>query len=236
MGSLNITIVKPIRLFKNILLVAKQPKPWYCAHGVSMRKKCNRFATTILLVSAVSTALAIQRDIRTTRELFPNTEDRGRAAIEYMDSQLQVVAAYYYSQRHHNSRWLLIETAITSADVMTIERDNIHLVHPDGREIPLASQRSFAQDHQRTRLLVQAATTTRHGIGTYIVRQRARRFQFFVSPFDGIADKLFDTDQHRVAWGDLFFSSPTGRWDSGTYSLVVTGGEGRQAVLPIDLD
>ena len=117
-----------------------------------------------------------------------------------------------------------------------IERDNIKLVRPDGREISLASQRAFARDHQRIRPLLQAATTTRHGIGAYIVRQRARRFRFFVQPFDGIVDTLFDTDQHRVAWGDLFFSSPTGRWDPGTYSLVVTGGNGRQAVLPIDLE
>ena len=201
-----------------------------------MRKNLYSFAATILLAGTVSTGLAIQRDTRTTRELFPNTEDHGRAAVEYLDDQLQVVAAYYYSQRNHDSRWLLIETAITSSDAMTIERDNIKLVRPDGREISLASQRAFARDHQRIRPLLQAATTTRHGIGAYIVRQRARRFRFFVQPFDGIVDTLLDSDQHRVVWGDLFFSSPTGRWDPGTYSLVVTGGNGRQAVLPIDLE
>ena len=146
-----------------------------------MRKKLYSFAAAILLASTVSTVLAIQRDARTTRELFPNTEDHGRAAVEYIDDQLQVIAAYYYSQRNHDSRWLLIETAITSSGAMTIERDDIQLVRPDGREIPLASQRAFAQDHQRIRPLLQAATTTRHGIGAYIVRNVRVGFDFLCS-------------------------------------------------------
>lgn len=192
--------------------------------------------SAILAAGVLIVAPSAQTSDQTPRELFPNTEDHGRAAVEYDDDALQLVAAYYYSQRNHDSRWLLIETAVTSADNMTIERDDIHLVRPDGREIPLASQRAFSQDHQRIRPLVQAARSTRHGIGAYIVRHRGRQFRFFVDPFDGIADKLFDTDQHRVAWGDLFFASPTGSWEAGTYSLVVDGGDDRRATLPIDLE
>lgn len=37
-------------------------------------------------------------------ELFPNTKSRGRAAVEYRDDAIQAVAAYYYSQREHESR------------------------------------------------------------------------------------------------------------------------------------
>ena len=61
--------------------------------------------------------MVARTDGQTPRELFPNTSDLGRAAVEYEDDALQVVAAYYYSQRHHDSRWLLIEIGVTAAKV-----------------------------------------------------------------------------------------------------------------------
>ena len=65
---------------------------------------------------------------------------------------------------------------------------------------------------------------------------QSRPFRFFVEPGDGIIESFFEVDQWRVAWGDLFFSSPTDMWDAGTYALVINGEDGAQAVLPINLN
>ena len=73
---------------------------------------------------------------RTTRELFPNTTDWGRAAVEFESDDLEVVAAYYYSQRHHDSRWLLIELAVSASKPMRIDREDITLITPDGQAVP----------------------------------------------------------------------------------------------------
>ena len=87
------------------------------------------------------------------------------------------------------------------------------------------------------RPLIQNARTTRHGIRSYFTESRGRNFRFFALPFEGISYRFFDVDQWRIAWGDLFFASPTGTWNAGTYSLVfeIAGTDGR-AVLPIDLE
>ncbi len=45
----------------------------------------------------------------------------------------------------------------------------------------------------------------------------------------------FVVDQHRVVWGDLFFESPTGLWDPGTYTLVIQH-EDVRAEVPIELE
>ena len=112
-----------------------------------------------------------------TRELFPNTKDLGRAAAEYQDDALHVAAAYYYSQRNHESRWLLIEVAVTSSAPMRIRRDDVSLVTPDGRVVLVAAQRAFSQDHRRTRKLVQNALVTRHPVESYLnVRFLCSRF------------------------------------------------------------
>ncbi len=190
---------------------------------------------TVALIVAVGAA--IPRGQQITRELFPNTEDRGRAAVEFEDDDLHVVAAYYYSQRHHDSRWLLIEMAVTAGRAMRIDRDDVHLLTPAGRRVELATQRAWSQDHQRVRPILQNARTTRHGIGGYFTEGGSRNFQFFASPFGGLSYDFFDADQFRIGWGDLFFASPTGAWDDGTYSLVVeVEEEDARAVLPIDLE
>ena len=45
----------------------------------------------------------------------------------------------------------------------------------------------------------------------------------------------FVTDRNRVAVGPLFFESPTGAWERGTYALVIRHEKG-VAHLPINLE
>ena len=168
-------------------------------------------------------------------DFYPHTQERGRAAIEYEDEEIHVVAAYYYSQRHHDSPWLLIEAAVSAERAMDIQRDEIRLVMPDGREVPLASQRRFRQDLWRVRPLLQNASVTRHGIGGYFKGRRETQMRFFALPFQGTVRDSVVVDQWRIGWGDLFFVSPTGLWEAGTYSLVVQHEE-LQASLPIRLE
>ena len=169
-------------------------------------------------------------------ELFPNTTERGRAAVEYKDDAINLVAAYYYSQFNHDSRWLLIEAAVSTEDRMTIHRDSLRLITPDGVEITLAAQERFARDIQRVRLLLQNATPTRHGVRLYFNRRnRSENFRFFRLPRDRVVSDGFVIDANRVAWGDLFFESPTGAWEDGTYTLVIEH-EGVRAAVPIELE
>lgn len=167
---------------------------------------------------------------------FPFTRERGRAAVEYRNNDIQVVAAYYYSQREHDSRWLLIQTAVSTARLRTIPRSAFALRTPAGREIPLASQERFGQDIGRVRLLLQNASTTRHNVISYFnQRDRTDGMRFFTLPFGPVVHDDFVVDRHRVAVSDLFFESPTGAWADGTYSLIVRHEEG-QAELPIVLE
>ena len=167
---------------------------------------------------------------------FPFTRERGRAAVEYRNNDIQVVAAYYYSQREHDSRWVLIQTAVSTARLTTIPRSAFALRTPAGREIPLASQERFGEDVGRVRLLLQNASTTRHNVTSYFnQRDRIDSMRFFTLPFGPVVHDDFVVDAHRVAISDLFFESPTGAWADGTYSLIVRHEDG-QAELPIVLE
>jgi len=187
-----------------------------------------------LTLLCVALAFTLIGTAQAQNELFPNTTELGGAAIQYKDDAVHLVAAYYYSQHNHDSRWLLIEAAVSTEERMTIHRDAIRLITPDGVDVTLATQRRFARDSQRTRLLIQQAATTRHGIGSYFT-QRAENFRFFRLPSGPVVSDDFVVDNFRVAGGDLFFESSTGSWENGTYTLVIEH-EGMRAAVPIELE
>jgi hypothetical protein len=169
-------------------------------------------------------------------EFFPHTREKGRAAVEFKDGEIQVVAAYYYSQRHHDSRWLLLEVALSTKERMLVHRNDITLVTPAGRQLPLANQRQFGQDIRRVRLVIQNAAITRHPVAEYFVQRRSHQnLRFFTVPGMSTVRDEYVIDDYGVASGDLFFESPTGSWEAGTYSLVIQHKTGR-AALPIELE
>ena len=103
-----------------------------------------------LLLGSVAPAAA-QED-----GFFANTKKRGRAAVEYRDAEIHAVAAYYYSQHNHDSRWLLIQVAMSTSRNQTFDRKDITLVAPGGRAVELSSQEQFAADANRVRSVIQS--------------------------------------------------------------------------------
>jgi|SRR5688572_14139497 hypothetical protein len=183
-----------------------------------------------VLLALSGNALEAQQDFSSANK------ERGRAAVEYRDADIHTVAAYYYSQRNHESRWLLIEAGISTDDLETINRNAIALRTPQGREVPLATQRRIGEDVNRIEQLLQNAGVVSHNVVSYFPqRDRAESMRLFTLPFGGVVSDDFVVDRHRVAVGPLFFEAPTGAWEKGTYSLIVRHEKGT-AELPIHLE
>ena len=194
-----------------------------------------RHTLSMLGLCGAALALSLQA-VAAQQEFSPANRQRGKAAVEYRDSDVHIVAAYYYSQRNHESHWLMIEAAMSTNDPETIARDAIALRTPEGREIPLASQRRVGEDVNRVRRLLQNASTVDHDVVSYFVqRDRADSMPLFTLPFGDVVHDRFVVDRDRVAAGRLFFESPTGAWEDGTYALIVRHADGT-AELPIVLE
>lgn len=184
----------------------------------------------LLLALAGTAALAQQP------EFSPFNHSRGRAAVEYKDPQLHVVALYYYSQRHHDSLWIVIDTALSTEERSLIARDGFALRTPSGRVVPLATQTRVGEDTVNVQKLVRNAGTQGHDILTYFPqRDRTYDMKLFRFPFGGVVSDDFTVDHNEVAVGQLFFEAPTGQWEKGTYALIVKHPKG-VAELPITLE
>ena len=194
------------------------------------------FATPLATVLIVAASLLGNVAQAAAQEdgFFANTKKQGRAAVEYRDAEIHVVAAYYYSQNNHDSRWLLIQVAMSTTRNLTFDRKDITIVAPGGRTVELSSQEQFAADVNRVKTLVQNAAVLRHNTLSYFnERNRAESMRLFALNSGPVLTN-FVTDEHHVAVGDFYFASPTGRWDDGVYSLVIEK-DGARAVLPIEL-
>ena len=66
-------------------------------------------------------------------------------------------------------------------------------------------------------------------------QDRVEDMQMFRLPFGPVVHNEFIVDRDRIAVGPLFFESPTGAWEKGTYALVVRHKDGT-AELPITLE
>ena len=186
-------------------------------------------------VYGVALALAVPT-LAAQEEFSSANRERGRAAVEFRDDDAHIVAAYYYSQRNHESRWIMIEAGVSTDDTIVIERSAIALRTPQGREIPLATQRRVGEDVSRIEQLLQNANVLSHNVASYFVqRDRIESMSLFTLPFGPVVHNSFVVDRHRVAVGPLFFESPTGAWEKGTYALIVRHSKGASE-LPIHLE
>ncbi len=160
-----------------------------------------------------------------------------RDTVEYQDDRVHVVAKHYYFQGAHDPRWLLIDVAVevTSGDALTIARDDISIVLPDGVERPLTSQREYRR--ARAELLPMRLALHMHldTVRDHFPAGRCgdHNFRFFVD--SGIRQTLVDASPviGGCLRGDLFFASPTGAWNSGTHTLVIGGDTSVR--LPIEI-
>ena len=173
--------------------------------------------------------VAAQQEFRAIKKL-------GQAAVQFKDKATHVVAAYYYSQRNHESRWLYLQAALSTTRETIIHRNEIVLRTPQGREIPLATQTRLGEDVKRVEQLLQNASVQSHNVASYFPQQgRVEDMQMFRLPFGPVVHDEFIVDRDRTAVGPLFFESPTGAWEKGTYALVVRHKNGT-AELPINLE
>ena len=99
----------------------------------------------------------------------------------------------------------------------------------------MASQEALIADSSRVRFVVQNAQIWRRHLAEYFSqRGQQEHLSFYSFPGEGIVHNEAIVDNDRVTLGELFFKIPEGRWQDGTYRLVIDH-ERMKAALPITL-
>ena len=187
----------------------------------------------VLLASVAVTAAQRGAD----DNAFPHTKPNGRATVEYKDEKVQAVAIYDYSQRNHDTDWLLVQIGVALSERGAVKRDSFSVTMPGGRKVPLATQEQFLADSAKiTKLRQNARIFQREVLGYFPKSADGEFLRWFALPGEGtVRNPAVIPSEHGVVIGDLYFKSPTLRWDDGTYRLVFDNENGH-AELPIRLE
>ena len=190
-----------------------------------------RFVPVVLL-AAGATLVAAQRPA--DDNAFPHTKPNGRATVEYRDEKVQAVAIYDYSQRNHDTAWILVQIGVALAERGAVRRDSFSVVMAGGRSVPLATQEQFLADSQVITKLRQNARIFQREVISYFPKSADGEFiRWFALPGEGtVRNPAIVPSEHGVVIGDLYFRSPTLRWETGTHRLVFNNDKGH-AELPI---
>ena len=195
---------------------------------------------TVIVLACGATALA--QPFRLTQDDFPNT--RFPAArfgephlVVYDDGVLLASASYRYSQRHHDSPWLVLTLDLAASETLRIRREDIALVRPDGIEVPPATRRERSRDTEGVRRLLNERAAWPDTLTFAFPRSRVGRgfypFGFGVEESDRIPDRVLGIEANGGVRGDVFFVSPDGSWAAGVHALVVTVDDDRIVRLPV---
>jgi hypothetical protein len=153
-----------------------------------------------------------------------NVKKLGRTVARFRDDTLQVVVGYKHAQRHLDSKWILLQTCLSASGNQPVEifREDVTLVLPDGTQLPMPSQKRMAVGIPDLRRMLNEARVVRDPLGGYFPgRTREERLGFFAVPGEQIVFDRVTVNHDTLAWGDLFFESPTGRFAPGVYTLLM---------------
>lgn len=168
---------------------------------------------------------------------FPHTKPNGRATVQYKDEKVQAVVIYDYAQRNHDGAWLLVQVGVALSERGAVTRESFSVAMPGGRVVPLATQEQFLADAPQITKLRQNARIFERPVINYFPKSADGEFiQWFKLPGEGtVKNPAIIPSEHGVVIGNLYFKSPTLRWDAGTYRLVFNNDKGH-AELPVRLE
>lgn len=201
--------------------------------------------TRILLVTAVAWACgapASAQPFRLSQNDFPHTRfPDGRFGEPHLsvydDGVVLASAAYRYSQRHHDSPWLVITLDLAATETLSIRHEDIALVRRDGVVARPATESDRRRDPEGVRRLVDERADWPDMLSFAFPRSRIdrgfHRFDFGVEESDRTPDRVLRVEARGGVRGDVFFVSPDGRWPSGVHALVVTVDADRIVRLPV---
>ena len=86
---------------------------------------------------------------------FPRTKSNGRATVEYKDDKVQAVAIYDYSQRNHDTAWILVQIGVALSDPSrTIASPFTTLPRRRGKRPPIAELISIMDEQDVDQIVV----------------------------------------------------------------------------------
>lgn len=183
-----------------------------------MRSQKRTKATLATLLAAG--ALALGPVAAANQRTRPEITTLGKTSVKYEDDSIKVALSFRDASANLDYPWLLLDTRWSTTDKANVEiaREDITLVMPDGKRLPLPSMKRVLAAHQDVDRLRRRASVSREPLSGYFTsRNRSEPVRFFTVP---VVDQFY-AGSTRMSYGDLLFAAPGGAFPEGRYVLEI---------------
>jgi hypothetical protein len=187
--------------------------------GVEMKTKASKAVVAAMVVLGL--ALTITGCSTATPTDTPGVDRMGEYVLKQFGPELWVVLGYRFANSQMGDEWMILELALSSPNGQTAEvtREEIYLLSPSGKRIPLPTQKQFNEAWGSLRSTIERANVNRDPLGYFPQRPEECAIQFFVTPGQGVSFDQVTLNDRRECFGRLFFDVPggiqSGRWVLG---------------------
>ncbi len=166
----------------------------------------------------------------------PGVDRVGKYLLMSKTPELEVVIGYRHAQYKIGAPWLLLEVAMTSptGEVATVERSEVSVETPDGKTIPLATQKEFTKAYSSLQAFIRSADVVRDPMDYWPPRKVTCPIQFFVEPGSTVSFDQVTVSDRSACQGRFLFEIPGGV-QPGRYVFKIDS-EKNKITIPITFE
>lgn len=184
-------------------------------------------AATILFVAFVAFEVCAQEGVRPLKQY----------GVAYEGPEVEAAVRFYQAQRDIGEPWMVLVVHIvgsTRSGIVTIDRSAFTLITPDGRRLPMMSQKEFREVYGRIQTRIRRAVESAPPFRAYRGTIRRCTRWFLATPGRGFGvDELYVSNFEECS-GPMVFAVPNGI-QPGRWRLIIDLEESR-ADIPFELE
>ncbi len=187
--------------------------------GVEMKTKASKAVVAAMVVLGL--ALTITGCSTATPTDTPGVDRMGEYILKQFGPELWTVLGYRFANTQLGDEWMILEVGLSSPNGQSAEvtREEIFLLSPSGKRIPLPTQKQFNEAYGSLRSTIERADVNRDPLEYFPPSRIECAMRFFVTPGQGVSFDQVTLNDRRGCFGRLFFDVPggiqSGRWVLG---------------------
>jgi hypothetical protein len=148
----------------------------------------------------------------------PGVDRMGQYILRQFGPELWTVLGYRFANSQIGDEWMVLEVGLSSpaGQNATVTRGDVFLRTPDGKRLPLPTQKDFNDAYSSLRPVIAKANVDRDPLNYFPSSRMECGIQFFVTPAGGVSFDEISVNDRRGCFGRLYVAVPggiqKGRW------------------------
>lgn len=181
-----------------------------------------RFPVSILVFVAAFAFGCGSSSPGATHSTKPGVEQIGEAMVRSVGADLEAILGYRFAEESLGDEWLIVDLALTGlrSEAIEVRQEAISIVTPDGRRVPLPTQKEFIAAYSEVQSAVRRAEIASQPLEATRGGRRPCELNFLRLPGSGVTRDAIWINQRELCVGKLAFPI-AGGIQPGRWRLVI---------------